>query len=69
MIVIIASLGAGIVFGAGLALAGMLNPSKVVGFLVIFVAWDPSLGLIMAGGILVNATGHYLVMKRTKPVF
>ena len=33
MIIIIAALGVGIVFGAGLALAGMLNPSKVVGFL------------------------------------
>mgnify|MGYP006243527453 CR=1 FL=1 len=67
--VIIAALGAGIVFGVGLALAGILNPSKVVGFLDIFGAWDPSLGLVMAGGILVNATGHYLVMKRKKPVF
>ncbi len=69
MIVIIAALGAGIMFGAGLALAGMLNPSKVVGFLDIFGAWDPSLGLVMAGGILVNATGHYFVMKHKKPVF
>ena len=69
MVVIIAALGAGIVVGAGLALAGMLNPSKVVGFLDIFGAWDPSLGLVMAGGILVNATGHYFVMKRKKPVF
>jgi len=31
--------------------------------------WDPSLGLVMAGGILVNATGHYFVMKRNRPVF
>ena len=63
MIVIIAALG------AGLALAGMLNPSRVAGFLDIFGAWDPSLGLVMAGSILVNATGHYFVMKRKKPVF
>ena len=69
MLMIITALGAGAIFGAGLALAGMLNPVKVVGFLDIFGMWDPSLGLVMAGGILVNATGHYFVMKRHRPVF
>ena len=69
MLMIIAALGAGAIFGAGLALAGMLNPAKVVGFLDIFGMWDPSLGLVMTGGILVNATGHYFVMKRHRPMF
>ena len=69
MLMIIPALGAGAIFGAGLALAGMLNPSKVVGFLDIFGMWDPSLGLVMAGGISVNALGHYFVMKRNRPVF
>ena len=69
MLMIITALGAGAIFGAGLALAGMLNPAKVVGFLDIFGMWDPSLGLVMAGGILVNATGHYFVMKRHRPMF
>ena len=69
MLMIITALSAGAIFGAGLALAGMLNPAKVVGFLDIFGMWDPSLGLVMAGGILVNATGHYFVMKRHRPMF
>ena len=69
MLMIITALGAGAIFGAGLALAGMLNPAKVVGFLDIFGIWDPSLGLVMAGGILINATGHYFVMKRHRPMF
>ena len=69
MFMIITALGAGAIFGAGLVLAGMLNPAKVVGFLDIFGMWDPSLGLVMAGGILVNATGHYFVMKRHRPIF
>ena len=60
MLMMITALGAGAIFGAGLALAGMLNPAKVVGFLDIFGMWDPSLGLVMAGGILVNATGIIL---------
>ena len=68
MLTIITALGAGAIFGAGLALAGMLNPAKVVGFFDIFGMWDPSLGLVMAGGILVNATGHYFVMKRHRPM-
>ena len=68
MLMIITALSAGAIFGAGLALAGMLNPAKVVGFLDIFGMWDPSLGLVMAGGILVNATGHYFVMKRHRPM-
>ena len=69
MVMMITALGAGAIFGAGLALAGMLNPAKVVGFLDIFGMWDPSLGLVMASGIIVNATGHYFVMKRNRPVF
>ena len=69
MLMIIIALGAGAIFGAGLALAGMLNPAKVVGFFDIFGMWDPSLGLVMAGGILANATGHYFVMKRHRPMF
>ena len=59
---IMVALGAGAIFGAGLTLAGMLNPAKVAGFLDIFGMWDPSFGLVMMGGILVNATGHYFVM-------
>jgi uncharacterized membrane protein YedE/YeeE len=69
MLAIVAALGAGVLFGAGLSVAGMLNPAKVVGFLDIFGAWDPSLGFVMAGGILINAIGHYFVMKRGRPLF
>ena len=69
MLMMITALVAGAIFGAGLAIAGMLNPAKVVGFLDIFGMWDPSLGLVMAGGILVNATGHYFVLRRNRPVF
>ena len=42
---------AGLVFGLGLLLAGMANPAKVLGFLDLAGAWDPSLGLVMAGAI------------------
>ncbi len=58
----------GAVFGIGLAIAGMLNPSKVIGFLNVFGDWDPSLAFVMGGGVLVNAIGHRFVMKRKAPI-
>jgi len=44
---------AGLIFGIGLLLAGMANPTKVLGFLDVTGAWDPSLALVMAGAIAV----------------
>ena len=42
---------AGLIFGLGLLLAGMANPAKVLGFLDLAGAWDPSLALVMVGAI------------------
>ena len=44
----------GLVFGLGLILAGMADPMKVKGFLDLAGAWDPSLALVMGGGIAVG---------------
>ena len=65
---LITALIIGAIFGTGLAIAGILSPSKVVGFLDIFGDWDPSLAFVMGGGVLVNAIGHRFVMKRKAPV-
>ena len=65
---LITALIIGAIFGTSLAIAGMLNPSKVVGFLDIFGDWDPSLAFVMGGGVLVNAIGHHFVMKREAPI-
>ena len=62
-------LAGGALFGAGLAISGMLNPSKVAGFLDIFGVWDPSLAFVMGGGVVANFIGHRIVTRRTKPVF
>ena len=45
----------GIVFGLGLTISSMTNPAKVIGFLDIFGVWDPSLGFVMGGAILIAA--------------
>jgi hypothetical protein len=47
------ALASGLIFGLGLIAGGMTNPAKVKGFLDLFGAWDPSLGLVMGGAIAV----------------
>ncbi|MBU0808019.1 MAG: YeeE/YedE family protein [Gammaproteobacteria bacterium] len=42
---------AGVIFGIGLLTAGMANPTKVLAFLDLAGAWDPSLALVMAAAI------------------
>ena len=44
----------GLIFGMGLLLSGMTNPSKVIGFLDITGMWDPSLVMVMGGAIFVG---------------
>lgn len=44
----------GLIFGIGLIVSGMANPSKVIGFLDLAGRWDPSLGFVMGGAILVG---------------
>lgn len=62
-------LASGLLFGAGLAISGMLNPSKVAGFLDLFGVWDPSLAFVMGGGVVANFIGHRIVTRRAAPVF
>ena len=69
MLSIFVSLIVGCIFGLGLAFGGMLDPSKVVGFLNIFGAWDPSLAFVMMGGIMVNAAGYLILIRGKKPIF
>lgn len=55
---------AGLLLGLGLILSGMANPAKVVGFLDVAGPWDPSLGLVMGGGLVVGSVGFALLKKR-----
>lgn len=56
----------GLVFGLGLILSGMTDPSKVLGFLDITGTWDPSLAFVMGGAILVGSIAFYFAKGRTK---
>lgn len=42
----------GLIFGTRLLVSGMANPAKVLGFLDLAGAWDPSLALVMAGAVV-----------------
>ncbi len=64
-----AALLSGLLFGAGLAVSGMLIPDKVLNFLDIAGHWDPSLALVMGGAILVTLPGYFLVTKAPRPLF
>src|SRR5262245_60290507 len=60
----------GAIFGLGITLSGMINPSKVLNFFDISGNWDPSLVFVMAGGLATAFIGYRLVFARTKaPVF
>lgn len=56
----------GLVFGLGLILAGMTDPGKVIGFLDLAGAWDPSLAFVMGGAIAVAVAAFALARKRTQ---
>ena len=59
----------GILFGFGLTLSGMLDPSKVQAFLDVTRNWDPSLMFVMIGGIVVTILGYMMILKRNSPLF
>lgn len=61
---VLTSFLAGLVFGFGLIVSGMANPAKVLGFLDLAGAWDPSLALVMAGAIAVGVIAFFLARKR-----
>ncbi|MES2686280.1 MAG: DUF6691 family protein [Pseudomonadota bacterium] len=55
----------GLIFGIGLIVSGMTDPGKVIGFLDLFGAWDPSLALVMGGAIFVGVFAFALARRRS----
>jgi hypothetical protein len=64
---VVISLACGLVFGAGLAISGMTNPAKVLGFLDVTGAWDPTLACVMGGALAVSALGYAVARRRVRP--
>ena len=61
----ITALAAGLLFGIGLIVSGMTDPSKVIGFLDLAGRWDPSLAFVMAGAIAVAAVAFRFAARRS----
>lgn len=62
------SLASGTLFGAGLAISGMIDPARVRAFLDVTGAWDPTLAFVMAGAILPMAIAWFVVRRRSTPI-
>ena len=63
------SLISGIIFGVGLSVSQMIDPAKVLDFLNIFGAWDPSLAFVMIGALIISSPFFHLFKNNDKPVF
>lgn len=65
----LAAVVAGVLFGLGMMISGMVDPHRVIGFLDITGAWDPSLVFVMGGALVVFMPIYLLIIKkRTAPV-
>lgn len=65
---ILTALSAGLLFGLGLAVSGLLNPAKVKAFLDITGAWDPSLIFVLGAGVVVAFIGYRIAFAINKPL-
>ncbi|WP_181244391.1 DUF6691 family protein [Halomonas sp. ND22Bw] len=60
---------AGLLFGLGLAISGMTDPARVLGFLDVAGDWDPTLMFVLGGAVVTNFVGYRLAMRRPNPLF
>ena len=58
----------GSIFGLGLAIAGMTSPQKVLAFLDVAGAWDPSLLFVLGGAVILAAISFRSILKRSEPL-
>lgn len=66
---ILAGLAVGLLFGSGLAIAGMTDPRVVVGFLDVAGAWNPTLVFVLVGAVVTTFIGYRLVLRRDRPLW
>jgi hypothetical protein len=59
---------AGLTFGLGLVISGLVNPAKVLNFLDLLGSWDPSLAFVMAAAVGVTFVGYKLAFRRPSPL-
>lgn len=65
----IVALACGLLFGLGLAIAGLTRPAVVLGFLDVAGAWDPTLGVALLVATAVNAALVAAAKRRHRPLW
>ena len=66
--VLLSALGCGTLFGVGLGLSGMVQNQRVLGFLDVFGAFDPTLALVMGAAVGVHFVGQRIARRRRSPL-
>lgn len=64
----LAALVSGALFGLGLAMAGMTDPRRVLGFLDVFGDFDPTLAFVLGGAVATTTLLFRFVLRRGSPV-
>lgn len=59
----------GLLFGAGLAMSGMIDPARVLGFLDIFGEWNPALAFVLAAALAPSWAAYTLSRRMDRPLF
>ncbi|WP_319022847.1 DUF6691 family protein [Salinicola avicenniae] len=67
--IVLSGLLAGLLFGLGLILSGMTDPARVIGFLDVTGAWDPTLMFVLGGAVVTTFIGYRMVWRRGRPRF
>jgi uncharacterized membrane protein YedE/YeeE len=62
------ALACGLIFGVGLAVSGMTDTARVIGFLDVFGDWVPDLAFVMGGAVLVTVIAFRFVLRRDNPL-
>ena len=68
MLKILVNLFAGVLFGLGLTVSGMVDPAKIIGFLDFAGDWDPTLAFVMGGALFVTIPTFRLILRRPRPI-
>ena len=65
---VLAAFVSGVLFGVGLAMSGMTDPRRVLGFLDLFGEFDPTLLFVLGGAVATTTVLFRFVLRRGSPV-
>jgi uncharacterized membrane protein YedE/YeeE len=64
----LAALASGALFGLGLAMSGMTDPRRILGFLDVFGEFDPTLMFVLGGAVVTTTVLFRFVLRRGNPL-